>query len=598
MRYWYENDGEQLALAVQAQMASLRTEASDRFGRYSQAVQIYGNTIDVPWEMNSLSQARVVQLLTERLTFNVTQSCIDSLVSRLSRNRPLPTFITTRGNWEIQYKARQLNQFVEGLFSEFGAHKVGIEVFKDASVLADGYLHVYRKGNRVAVERVPASEIYVPKDETMLAEPRTMFRPKILDFEVLKNAFPDKASDLEVASLTSDKDQAASKIREVVEAWHLPSGEGAGDGRHVIACGSVLLVDEEYEYDSFPFARISFARRMFGYYSQSLVEQILPIQTEINKVLWTISRSYHLAGSFKVFLPEDCEVSSSKFDNSIGTIIRYRGPTAPTWGVPPVLAPGTYEHLENLASKAYRLAGISELSAGSVKPPGLNSGRAIMAEGDRESDRWVYIQSLYEDLYVQTVKLAIRVIKEIKSSYRVKVVSRRFLDQVEWGKVKLDEDQYELKCSPASALPRDFPGRLESVSQLAQANYIDTDTAKRMLDMPDLDQQTDLDLAPVNVLHMMFEKMAVEQEYYQGPQALDNLQQARILCLKYYHLYRQQNLPEDRLDKFREYLSEVDDLEAQMNPPASAAVPVPGDASAGPMAVPLAPPTSDILPIA
>ena len=594
MNYWYKNEGQELALAVQARMSTLRNEASDRFSRYSKAVKVYGNTLDVPWEMSTISEARVTDLLTDRLTFNVTQSCIDSLVSRLSRNRPLPTFITTRGNWEIQYKARQLNQFVEGLFSEIGAHKVGIEVFKDGCVLADGYLHVYRKGNRVAVERVPASEIFVPREETMLSEPRTMFRAKLLDFEVLKAAFEDKASDLDVAALTSDKVDAQSKIREVIEAWHLPSGEDSEDGRHIIACGSVLLVDEPYKYDSFPFARMAFARRMFGYYSQSLVEQILPIQNEIDDVLWTISRSYHLAGSFKIFVPEDCEVSSSKFDNSFGTIIRYRGPTAPTWGVPPVLAQGTYEHLENLVSKAYRLAGISELSAQGAKPPGLNSGRAIMAQGDRESDRWVYIQSLYEDLYVDAVKLAIRTIKEIKGTYRVNVVNRRFLDQIEWSKVKLDEDQYELRCASASALPRDPAGRLETVSQLAQAGYVDTDTAKRLLDLPDLDQQTDLDLAPVNVLHMTFERMASEEGYYEDPQEVDNLQQARILCLKYYHLYRQQNLPEGRLNKFLRYLDDLSALETDMQPPVAPAVAGQGGE---PMAVPATPPVSDLLPV-
>ena len=89
---------------------------------------------------------------------------------------------------------------------------------------------------------------------------------------------------------------------QLFESYHLQSGPDANDGLHTINIAEGNLFEEPWEKDYFPYARFSWCKRLYGYWGQGLVEQVQAIQLEVNKLLWVIQRSMHLAGSFKVFI--------------------------------------------------------------------------------------------------------------------------------------------------------------------------------------------------------------------------------------------------------------------------------------------------------
>lgn len=56
------------------------------------------------------------QLPIGRPTANVCYSCTDTLVSRITQDRPLPDFLTDGGDYKQRKLAKEANQFIQGEF--------------------------------------------------------------------------------------------------------------------------------------------------------------------------------------------------------------------------------------------------------------------------------------------------------------------------------------------------------------------------------------------------------------------------------------------------------------------------------------------------
>ena len=163
---------------------------------------------------------------------------------------------------------------------------------------------------------------------------------------------------------------------EVLEAWHLPSGEGATDGRHVICISNATLVDEQWDKGSFPFVFVRWTDPMLGFWGEGVACDIQGMQVEINKLLMKIQRAFHLMSVPRIYVENGSKIRKSFFNNEIGTIIPYTG-QPPVQMTPPSLNREIFDHLERLYNRSFEIAGISQMAATSMKPAGLNSGAAL-----------------------------------------------------------------------------------------------------------------------------------------------------------------------------------------------------------------------------
>ena len=84
--------------------------------------------------------------------------------------------------------------------------------------------------------------------------------------------------------MMSSEEGHEAEMVECVESWHLPSMNGADDGRHVIHMDTVILEDEQYTYTSYPFVFCKWGDACVGFAGISLAEQLKNIQLEINKL--------------------------------------------------------------------------------------------------------------------------------------------------------------------------------------------------------------------------------------------------------------------------------------------------------------------------
>lgn len=601
-RRWWMLKGSDAADVISGTLNLIRDAQSFRATQWIVSARLYGNLAPTTLAGVSFSKLAAQQpALRDRISYNLVQSVVDTVCAKITRNRPKPLFLTSGGDYKKQREAKKMNAFLDGVFYENSTHEIGIKAFLDAAVWGDGFIHVFAKGDRVCHERVMCSEIFVDDVESLYGQPRQMHRVKQVDRQVLFDMFPDNADVIAGAKPSRTEEAGRSIIADMLtvrESWHLPSGPGADDGKHCITIdGAVLGEMEPWPHSFFPFARCQWSPRLYGYWGQGLAEQLQNIQLEINKLLWVIQRSFHLAGSFKVFIENGSKVVKEHLNNDVGSIINYTG-TPPQYVVPPIVAPEVFAHLQNLINKGYEQAGVSQLAASSLKPEGLNSGRAIREYNDIQTDRLHVPAKSYEQMFMDVARLSIEVVKMIAAEdkgYEVRVPGRKTIQMVEWKDIKLSDEDYVMQCYPVSSLPSDPAGRLQTIQEYAQAGFLSPRQARRLLDFPDLDQVESLANAEEDYLTMVFDKI-VDEGDYTSPDPLDDLQLSKQLCLEYYAKGKANNLREDRLELLRRYLAQINEIEqAMLPPPPMMPLPIPG-ATGEPLAPPMPMQASDLVP--
>lgn len=596
------DNGKAIADSIGSTIDSLQRLQSNRLRQLVVNARLYGNASLVG--VAGLGTAAAVArdgAPKDRVTDNVVQSVIDTATARIGENKPRPYFLTSGGDYKSQRKAKKWNQLVEGIFYENKAYDLGGEAQRDGEIFGDGLVHVCDLHNRVKFERVMAAELWVDEAEAVYGCPRELHWVRAVDREALIGAFPDAKDKIQNAMRAPLQDYGHAQNRAdlvlVRESWHLRSSPDAKDGKHCISIDGALIDPvTEWEHDFFPFARFQWSPRPMGYWSQGLAEQLMSKQLEINKLLWLIQRSFHMAATFKVLMEDGSKIVSEHINNQVGAIIKYRG-TPPTWMVPQVIPPEYYQHLQTLVMSCYERAGISLQSATGQKPAGLNSGEAQRVYRDTVAERLKTQERYNERGYLDLAQIAIAIAKDIakrEGFYEAKAPKGQKLAAVKMTAKELDDDDWTIQCFPTSSLPKDPAGRLQTIQEYIQAGFMTPRQGRRALDFPDLEAVESLANAEEDLLTEILDRICDDGEYT-PPEPTDNLQLCKELVVEYINRGRMLGLAEERLDMLRQWSTQVDAMVQAAMPPAPPPGMVPG-APGGPQAVAAPPPVSNLIP--
>lgn len=533
--------------------------------------------------------------LSARLTLNVVKACVDTGAAKIAKQRPRPLFLTEDGNWSLQTKAKKLTKFVEGVFDMNDAHEQGVKCFVDGEVMGTGVMKVIKDIDEGAIrlERTLTDELVVDDADGVYGKPRQMHQRKFVDKEILYAQFPkfkDKIKAAKGGKLGDSSTYSSSDQCLVVESWHLPSGPGAKDGKHTICIENATLEVNEWNKKYFPFGFFRWSPKIVGFFGSGIVEELVGIQLEINKTLRTIQQGINITCVPRVLVENSSQVNLKHISNEIGSIIKYTG-AQPVFEVARALSQEVYNHLENLYQKAFEVTGISQLSAMSQKPSGLDSGRALREYQDIESERFVLVGQRYEKFYLDLAEIVVdqaRDLYEAKGSLSVKVKGRKFIKTIKWNEVDLSEDQYSMKVFPTSLLPQTPQGKLQTVQELLQGGFIDKEYGLSLLDFPDIDAWVSAKTSALEDIKLMIEKM-VDDGVYMAPEPYTNLEMATQMVQSAYLKAKTQQVPEERLELLRQFLDECAAMKSAAQPP-----PMPPQGAAP--ALPEAPPVSDLLP--
>lgn len=543
----------------------------------------------------------------DRPTLNVIQSCIDTMVSRITQSRPRPVFLTDNSDYKQRKTAKDLNDFINGEFYRCKAYDIGAEVLRDCLIMGPGVIKVVEgQDKKVKLERRLHTEVLVDPNEALWRSPRQMYELQLIDRSVLKAMFPDKKAAIDRAEnaypQTGTNTETIADMIMVAEAWRLPSGPDAGDGERLIAIQTPdgELQSTPWEKNYFPFEILNYSERVLGMWGQGLAEQLMGTQAEINKLLITISKSINLVGVPRIFVEDGSKVVKAHLNNEIGSIITYRG-TKPSYEVAPCMPQEVYAQLQRLVDYAFQQSGVSALAAASQKPAGLNSGEAIRNYDDLQTDRFASTVKRYDNMYVSLAYKMFDLacdIAERDDKYSTVYPNKngtKEIDLPEMGDIK---DTFVIQCFDASSLPRDPAGRLQKITEMIQSGMVDIKEGRRLLDFPDLEQIERLANSAEERMFQILDNI-VEKGKYTPPDPYLNPPYAHQIAIQYYNLYVAAKLEENKAEMLRTFIIQCETLMQAAIAPQPGQAPGPQAGAPGqnaPMAAPQPLPQSPLVP--
>lgn len=582
-QWWRASSDTNVAQELISTVAFLKETQQNRQRQTAIFAKLYGNQSLFSFIGQSPSKIDMsTNASIDRPTFNLIQSAVDTLVSRLSQSRPSPVFLTDNGDYKERNLAKKLNNFIMGEFYQTKTYEKVAIMLRDALVTGTGILKVYESNdNKVALDRVLLTELFVDPNESMYGDPRQLYQIKLVDRAVLmennpkfkstikdaENAYPDNSA---------DSSKTISDLVMVVEGWHLPSGKNAKDGRHTIACSSGIILDEDYTKDRFPFVFLHASPRLLGFWSQGIAEQLMGTQVEINSLLYTISKAIKLVGVPRVFIEKGSKVTKTSQNNDVGVIVEYSG-IKPIYEVAPCVPQEMYAQLQRLIDFGYKQCGVSQLEATSQKPAGLNSGEAIRSYDDIATDRSAALARRHDDTFIDLTYLMVDLAKDIAErdgKYQALYPNKNGVKEIDLPKMSLLKNSFVVQVFNQSSLPRDPAGRMQKVTEMIQAGMITIKEGRRLLDFPDLDQIEKLANASEERIFQILDDI-IEDGNYVGPDPFMDLDLATQLSVQYINLYGSAKLEEDKAQMLRDFFSQTQTLKqaAQSTMPAPEMVP-------------------------
>lgn len=596
-KWWEaEDDG-----ALQKQLLStfdyLKTSQEWRHRQAVVYAKLYGNQSLFSFiGTNTSKMDQGMGLPADRPTFNLVQSVTDTLVSRLTQNKPSPVFLTDNSDYKERNLAKKLNNFIQGEFYQTKAYELGEYILRDACVLGTGAAKIFETSDhKVGLERRLITELLVDPNEAMYGDPRQLYEFKLVDRSVLQDLFP-KAKFIQDAMKafpdnSADASKTVSDLVMVVEAWHLKSGEDATDGCHAIVCSSgICHLDRNWEKKKFPFVFMDYSKRLLGYWAQGVSERLMGTQMELNSILHTIARAIKLVGVPRVFIEDGSKVVKAHNNNEIGVIITYRG-TKPTYEVAPCNAPELYAERDRLIQYGYRQEGISEMAAASQKPAGLDSGEAIRTYENINTDRFAALARRYDNFYVDLAYAEIDEAKDIcerEGKYQTIYPNKNGVKEIDLPKASILKDPFVIQAFNMSSLPRDPGGRQSKIAEMIQSGMISIREGRRLMDFPDLQQTETLANASEERIFQYLDEI-VEEGKFTPPDPFMDLALAQELVVQYYNLYVSAKLEESKRQMLQDFFIAIQTLQA-------AGAPAPQPGANVPQAQPMPLPQSPLVP--
>lgn len=574
---WWTLKEDEIGQGVYARVKHINDRQSYRQAFNERHARLYSNMEFAALSAGRYNEINVNRLPQNRVTWNVIKACVDTAAAKISKNKPLPLFLTQKGAWQQKHRAELLTQYIEGLFDESKTFVKGQQAFTHACVYGTGAMKSFVKDGQVTNDWVFIHEILVDDIEAYYGSPRSIYHWTTRSREIVMDQYGENAIKKELIRSAGAADKAnmpfASEqgdVIELIEAWHLPSSENAKDGRHVIALPNGALVNEEYKKDYFPITFFKWSEPIVGFYGMGIPWELEGIQVEINKLLRDISQAQHIMGVPRIWIENGSNIQKP-ITNEIGMIGRYSG-TAPQFQTYPSMAPDIYQHVNLLWQRAFEQIGVSQLSATSKKPGGLNSGAALREYNDIETERFILVGQRWENFFMEIAKKDIDMSRDLYADnpdLMMKSKGGKFLKQIEWKDVDLGEDEYVMEVFPTSFLRSTPSGKLEDINDLIKLGVIDNSRAASLLDFPDLKKYISLETASYEVAQMMIDEM-LETGEYQAPEPYMDLAGTLKMAQNAYLQSKIDGAPEENRQLLQNFMQQCKDMLDEANAAANA----------------------------
>lgn len=443
--------------------------------------------------------------------FNVIKSVIDSIVSKLANQKVRPFFTPVNGTYKTRRIVKQCQQFFDSYYEFQKIQSKITKAFEESCIFSVGYLFVNPLTYEVEVP--PSWNVATLNTESVYGEPTKLlikypnYPTTLLD----KLGINDAAINSEYVTLEMYCD-ITEKVFEVY-------------------INNSMVKSISYEAERLPIVKIFYNIPILGNYTPSIVEELDGIQTQIDLISAKISAAAQLTPANTTYVLEGSNLSPGDINNRIGNVYGVKCPpgmtTLPVMNVTPSpIDPYWQSLMEYYIQKAYEVIGISQLSAMSKKPNGLDSGAALQTMEDVESDRFETQVMQYVNAFIELAKTVIAVIPDTADILPNTKQSKSF----KWSDVKKQSDLFKVQYSAQSALSKDPQEKLKQVLQLREQGFLSNYEVPLYLDLPDLQNAYEGAQAVENAVDALIER-CIEEGDTDIPEYIDYQQLAQKITI-------------------------------------------------------------------
>ena len=403
--------------------------------------------------------------VTSSIQENIIASCIETLCSKIASQKVRPFFNTVNGTFKEMQVARQAQIFFDQLYEENNVNKIITNAFRDACIFDKGIIKISDEG---ISNRLPWNVYVDPREVsynqiTMVAErlPKTPGR-------LLKLKYGIKAD--------YNLDYTVYEYYDVLE--HIKAV-------YVVELDKVIT--SKYEPKIIPYISIHYSDPIKGNTSQSVVDQLYGIQMQIDELLAVMKDSIAMNPGMTLLIPRSSNIKTNMLSNRTGQIIQYDpipGQTASpvTYATNDIISSQFVQLLDKLKNDAYEIVGISQLSATSQKPEGLNSGVALSTMEDIESDRFETQLNNVIRLYVDVAKACLDIFPPEENILPDDIVRAN----IKWADIVEARNNMKIQFSAAQSLSKDPSEKLKQLTTLASSGVIPQSHIATLMELPDL----------------------------------------------------------------------------------------------------------------
>lgn len=534
-------------------------------------------------------QRRWYESSDELMRYNVVKSVTDTITAKLVKSQPAPEFVTNGADYKQRRATKKRNKFAKGVLHASGFYAAMPDFVREGVATGTSALKFCEEGKTIRCERALTWELHVPPWESERGTPKTLFQRTLVDRQALLDRFgrgdgkTERVAAIQAAKGaakvsvdpsigTYDRDMDGADMIEVVEAWHI--GNEDDPGMHAIAISDALLLEERWTAKRWPFAFFRWETPAQGFWGRGLALTLVGMQYEINSLLQSIQANTKLHASPTTYLDSQAAVVEEQLTNEPGNVVRLTpGSAPPVRMVAPIMPAEVYTQVQERIRWAYELAGVSQLSASSTKPAGLDAAVALREFHDIESERFIVPGRRVEDACIQAAHVCIDIANDLRG-YEVDTMERKTNRRVKWSDLRLAEEDFTLQCFPVNMLPQTPAARKQAVQEYMAAGMISPEKARDLLDMPDLEEDATLTSASLDYVRKQVE-MILDEEGFEPMEPRVNLEPAVAYAQAVYLKERADGAPEHILEQLRKYIDQGMDLlmkareAAQPAPPAA-----------------------------
>lgn len=510
--------------------------------------------------------------------YNVLMECSDAYANRVYKARPFLQVCPIDGDSSARFNARYLTRFMDAAFFDLDLWTT-IEIMgMDCRTWGDGFIKidVSLDGKKIEKTRLIADEVIVDDNECNAGD-----NPR--NFGIRLFVSRDRMRSLAEAGMLGDEQQAKDAIERAPksnngfyfgndidytdiivlrEGWHCQRGDGKNrldKGRHVLSVGNYCFVDEPYEYETPPIARLVFKPAQTGYYSRGMPEMALGLQREVDRVMSCAWENFRRAAWPRIGIMAGSNVDPSKLGDKSNGIFNVTGGRSmmPEFIFPTAMSPDMFRYLEDTIRKIklmFRLNDHSINGDDQKLTSGIAKTKQVEIDDMAHIDLYNHLEKCVEDIG----GLIIRAAEKCKPSV---TLPGRTAQLINWSDLKWEKSSYFMRAFPVGRLSQSLAVKQQQIDNWFAEGAISKQTKMRLEQVPDTDGYQTLVNASPDFVDMQLDMM-IEHNRYEPPEPWIDFELAMSMAQSRYMYEKTLKTPQDRMDKILMYISALDEMKA------------------------------------